>query len=145
MPNLFFNPIQPICRIVSSKKSKIYKMKKILSPLFILIAVIFFATGTYAQTENRPDDSRAKQDKEQPVVQNEPIKEAEKSLEKAAESIQRSAEKIKVVVEDRADRIARVSQPAIESFLVASSNLIEQIAKELERMVSEKPVKKSTQ
>lgn len=123
-------------------------MKQIFYSTFIAAGLSVFGLNAQAQTtENRDEKIESKKEVEQPrpETKTEPIKEAERNMEKAAESIQRSAEKIKVVVEDRADRIAKVSQPAIESFLVASSNLIEKIAAELEKMVNEKPVKKSSQ
>ncbi len=117
-------------------------MKKILLPVMLTVCV-FTAANVAAQSNGNKPETRIEQ--QPPPHKPDPMKEAEKNIEQAAASIQRSAEKIKVVVEDRADKIAKTSQPAIESFLVASSNLIEQIARELEKMVSEKPAKKSIQ
>lgn len=62
----------------------------------------------------------------------------DESLNRAAEAASRAAEKLQVVIEDKAQRIARESQPAIENFLIATSNLIEKLATEISRAVDEK-------
>lgn len=120
-------------------------MKVYLQAAFLAIAV-FVASSLYAQTSDMSSEPAVIEEKPKKEVKSEPVKQAERNMEKAAESIQRSAEKIKVVIEDKADRLAKTSQPAIESFLVASSNLIEKIAIELENLLNEKqPVKRSSE
>lgn len=123
-------------------------MKRVFYTAFLTAGLFMFSSNVQAQTTEATDNkTETKKEVEKPIsqTQSDPMKEAGRNMEKAAESIQRSADKIKIVIEDRADRIAKTSQPAIESFLVASSNLIEKIAVELEKMVNEKPVKKSSQ
>ena len=120
-------------------------MKKFIHYSIFACGLFLFTTNIQAQSnekqiEDKPNREKVENKRQAP--ERDAVSEAEKNLEKAAESIQRSAEKIKIVVEDRADKIAKTSQPAIESFLIASSNLIEKIALELEKMLSEKPVKK---
>ncbi len=72
-------------------------------------------------------------------------KEVEESLERAAEAAANAAEKLKVVIEDKADKIAKSSKPYIENFLIATSNLIEKLSIEIEKAVEEKPVKREKQ
>lgn len=123
-------------------------MKRVFYAAFIAAGILVFSSNVQAQTTEIKDnkvETRKEVEKPRPEAKTDPMREAERNMENAAESIQRSAEKIRVVVEEKADRIAKVSQPAIESFLVASSNLIEKIAAELEKMVNEKPAKKSPQ
>lgn len=111
-------------------------------------AAVLFSASTNAQTTENKDvkvETKKEAEKQASETKTDGVKEAGKNIEKAAESIQRSAEKIKVVVEDKANKLAKTSQPAIESFLVASSGLIEKIAAELEKMVNEKSSKKSSQ
>lgn len=118
-------------------------MKKIFLPAMMAFCV-FTAGNLAAQTTDNKPETHVEQEKP-PAQKSDALKEAEKNMEEAAASIQRSAQKIKAVVEERADKLAKTSQPAIESFLVASSSLIEQIARELEKMTSEKPAKKPIQ
>lgn len=120
-------------------------MKKLIQSVFIAAGLLVFSDNISAQTTEPKAEPKVQQEDPRTEPKSETMKEAEKNIEKAAESIQRSAEKIRVVIEDRADRLAKTSQPAIETFIVASSNLIEKIATELEKMVNEKPVKKSSQ
>lgn len=123
-------------------------MKRVFYTAFLTAGLFMFSSNVQAQTTEATDNkTETKKEAQKPIsqTQSDPMKEAARNMEKAAESIQRSADKIKIVIEDRADRIAKTSQPAIESFLVASSNLIEKIAVELEKMANEKPVKKSSQ
>lgn len=119
-------------------------MKKYIQSVFIVATIFVFSSTVQAQSTEKADP-QIEQQKPRNDHKTDAVKEAEINIEKAAESIQRSAEKIKIVIEDKADRIAKNSQPAIESFLVASSNLIEKIAIELEKMLNEKPSKKSSQ
>ncbi|MFV0604256.1 MAG: hypothetical protein ACK5NK_00315 [Niabella sp.] len=112
-------------------------MQKLISACILAAFLLLFQATGYSQAEPRNQNNKT-------VITNEkePISEADIKLDKAVASLQRSAEKIKVVIEDKADRIAKNSQPAIENFLIASSELIEKLATEIEKILDEKPVKK---
>ncbi|MBK7099297.1 MAG: hypothetical protein IPH58_14380 [Sphingobacteriales bacterium] len=104
----------------------------------------FSGFQSYAQTKqgdnNRIDNQQVKIDPKAPKKTN-TEKEVEESLQKAAQATERAAEKLKVVIEQKADKVAKASKPYMENFLIATSNLIEKLAVEIEKMVDEKPVK----
>ncbi len=117
--------------------------------LFVIL-IMFVAVGSLqAQTspeqpnpiENQRDIKKKPTDTPKTARE----KEVEESLERAAEAAANAAEKLKVVIEDKADKIAKSSKPYIENFLIATSNLIEKLSIEIEKAVEEKPVKREKQ
>lgn len=61
------------------------------------------------------------------------------SLEKAAVAAEKAAGRIKNAVENNADKLAKVSQPYIESLMVSAAGLLEKLANELDKAIEEKP------
>lgn len=117
--------------------------------LFVIL-IMFVAVGSLqAQTspeqpnpiENQRDIKKKPTDTPKTARE----KEVEESLERAAEAAANAAEKLKVVIEEKADKIAKSSKPYIENFLIATSNLIEKLSIEIEKAVEEKPVKREKQ
>ncbi len=119
-------------------------MKTYIYATIFCTFLTFVTYQSYAQTKqdnNNPiDNQQVKIDPKAPKKTNSE-KEVEESLQKAAQATERAAEKLKVVIEQKADKVAKVSKPYVENFLIATSNLIEKLAVEIERMVDEKPVK----
>ncbi|GAB3027829.1 hypothetical protein GCM10027051_35990 [Niabella terrae] len=76
-------------------------------------------------------------EQEAPVISRQTEKELNESLEKAAAAAEKAAERLKVVIEDRSKKIAKSSKPYVESFLIATANLIEKLATELESATAE--------
>lgn len=119
-------------------------MKTYVYATVFCVFLTFVAFQSYAQTkqsDNNPiDNQQVKTDPKAPKKTN-TEKEVEESLQKAAQATERAAEKLKVVIEQKADKVAKASKPYMENFLIATSNLIEKLAVEIEKMVDEKPIK----
>lgn len=121
-------------------------MKTIIKSAFIALCILFVANNIYAQL-NRDDKKVVVNQtiKKDPTISNRSNSErdVEESLQKAADATERAAEKLKIIIEDKADKIARSSKPYVDNFLIATSNLIEKLAIEIEKMMDEKPVNRS--
>lgn len=125
------------------------KQIKYFTLLFILVASFNYAgaqsntNSTHVQKNDSSYYSNGypKSDNKQPN----PVKVSDRvdeSLSKAAEAASRAAEKLQVVIEKKADKIAKESQPYIENFLLATSDLIEKLANEISKAVDEKPARR---
>lgn len=116
-------------------------MKKIFTAVFIMTMLAFFNNaGAQTKKEEKTLDtthtSPVSKNKET-AKDRDATDQAAESLEKAAASAQRAAEKLKVVIENKADKMAKTSQPVIENFLSATANLIEKLSLQIEQMVDE--------
>ncbi|MGJ7031722.1 hypothetical protein [Niabella hirudinis] len=70
-------------------------------------------------------------------------KELEASLSKAAAAAEKAAGKIKIIVENKADKLAKTSQPYIQSLAASTASLIEKLAQELEKIADTPSSKKN--
>jgi|GEM_PF-6574838 len=118
-------------------------MEKYAKSAFIFLMAAGIATAGRAQstddsttqhpvavTPSRTDSSRTQQA-------------LEASLSKAAAAAEKAAGKIKIIVENKADKLAKTSQPYIESLAASTASLIEKLAQELEKVVDDSSSKKS--
>jgi hypothetical protein len=76
-------------------------------------------------------------------VTKEPVDKLDESLLKAADAAEKAASKMKNVVENKAGKLAKASQPYLESLMVATTGLLDKLTAELDRIGSEKPAAKT--
>lgn len=104
--------------------------------------LLLLATGiisfSYAQT--MPDTAKKsvpqyKDSSSADSLKNE--QDLEKSLIKAAAAAERAAGKIRGIVEIKADKLAKTSEPYIESLAASAASLFEKLANELDKMTTD--------
>lgn len=106
-----------------------------LKPMLVLLITAGSFAFAHAQVATDPTQQKT-------VVKNKTTSETDSlqaSLEKAAVAAEKAAGRIKNAVENNADKLAKVSQPFIESLLVSAAGLLEKLANELDKAIEEKP------
>ncbi len=111
------------------------------------IFFILISTSVIAQHNQKTSvDKSAKSDtlhNKTTGASKEPVDRLDESLLKAADAAEKAASKMKNVVENKADKLAKASQPYLESLMVATTGLLDKLTAELDRIGSEKPAAKT--
>ncbi|AHF17378.1 hypothetical protein [Niabella soli] len=119
-------------------------MKKYLRSIILLLAGIGIIS--FAQAQTAPDTAKkpVTQHNETPADSLKNEQDLEKSLTKAAAAAEKAAGKIRGIVETKADKLAKTSEPYIESLAASAASLFEKLANELDKMTDDKQATKKT-